>query len=334
MRRAVLTAVLTIAVLAPAAGWARTPHAATATTPGDPWESSNRLVFALNQRIDRALIYPLSRLTSALTPGPIGKAIHNFVVNLQETVVILNDLLQGRPGLAARSAFRLVVNSTIGGLGAVDVAKALGDPAHKNGFGDTLGRWGAGPGPYLVVPILGPSTVRDLFGSAVDDATEPLITVDFPYRTEVDITVSVVGGVNERAEVSKDLDALLAGAADPYATLRSSYLQSREAEIRGEKALPPLPDIEESTPPPSGPVAAPPPADATLPPPAAAPGPAATTPVPPAAATPETPPALPAQPAVGAPAPPAEVTAPRVAIPAPSPGPDSAAPQPAPTPQP
>ncbi|MDB5481972.1 MAG: VacJ family lipoprotein, partial [Caulobacteraceae bacterium] len=274
MRRTILPALLTIALLAPVAGWART-HGAAGGTPGDPWERTNRRIYAFNQRLDRALIVPMSRLTSGLTPGPLGKAIHNFVVNLHETVVILNDLLQARPGPAVRSAFRLVVNSTIGGLGAVDVAKALGDPAHKNGFGDTLGRWGATPGPYLVVPVLGPSTIRDLFGSAVDDATEPLITVDFPYRTEVDITVSIVGGLNERAEVGKELDALLAGAADPYATLRSSYLQAREAEIRGEKALPPLPDIEDGTPP-SGapqafpPVTAAPESPAGAPPPAAA----------------------------------------------------------------
>lgn len=297
MRRATLSAVLTITLLAPVAGLARTPHAA-AGTPGDPWERTNRRIFAFNQRLDRALIGPLSRLTSGLTPGPIGKAIHNFVVNLKETVVIVNDLLQARPGPAVRSAFRLVVNSTVGVLGVVDVAKALGDPAHKNGFGDTLGRWGAAPGPYLVVPVLGPSTVRDLFGSVVDDATVPIEEIDFPYRTEVDITVSIVSGLNERSEVGKDLDALLSGAADPYATLRSSYLQSREAEIRGEKALPPLPDIEDATPAPG----TPPPAETSAPP-AQAPPPAVAPPPP--AATPETPPQ-----------------------------PDGAAPQPAPTPRP
>ena len=286
---------MTIAALAPAAAWARLPHAAEGGTPGDPWEKFNRRVFAFNQRLDRALIVPLSRLTSGLTPGPIGRAIHNFVVNLHEPVVIVNDLLQARPGPAVRSAFRLVVNSTIGALGAIDVAKALGDPMHKNGFGDTLGRWGAGPGPYLVVPVLGPATVRDLFGSAVDDATEPIETIDFPYRTEVDITVSVLGGLNERTEVGKDLEALLSGAADPYATLRSSYLQSREAEIRGEKALPPLPDIEDATPPaapgpeatpnmtPAGEPTVPPAAEPTHPPPATAPP--ATAPPPPAPAS-------------------------------------------------
>jgi phospholipid-binding lipoprotein MlaA len=293
-----------IAALAPVAGLART-HPAPGATSDDPWERFNRRVFALNQRIDRAVVGPLSRLTSGLTPGPIGRAIHNFVVNLHEPVVIVNDLLQARPGPAVRSAFRLVVNSTIGALGAIDVAKALGDPVHKNGFGDTLGRWGASPGPYLVVPVLGPSTIRDLFGSAVDDATEPIQFISFPYRTEVDITVSIVGGLNERAEVGKELEALLAGAADPYATLRSSYLQAREAEIRGEKALPPLPDIEDATPPPGTPQA-----------------------FPPVTATPEAP-AGAATPAPGI-QPPSEATPAPAAAPAetPSPQPDSSAPQP------
>ena len=309
MRRALLTAVLAIAVLTPVAGWARTSHATVVTTPGDPWEISNRRVFALNQRLDKILIGPLSRLTSGLTPGPIGRAIHNFVVNLHEPVVILNDLLQARPDPAVRSAFRLLVNTTIGVLGAIDVAKAMGEPAHKNGFGDTLGRWGAGPGPYLVLPVLGPSTVRDLFGSGVDDATIPLQTIDFPYRTEVDITVSIVGGLNERTEVGKELDALLAGAADPYATLRSSYLQSREAEIRGEKALPPLPVIEDVAPPPASPPAAETPA-----PPEATASPALTpSPTAPPAAAPET-------------------TPPPTVAPEPPPGADAVTPESAPKP--
>jgi phospholipid-binding lipoprotein MlaA len=247
---------------------------ASAHAPGDPWERFNRRTFALNQILDRILIRPLSRLANGLTPGPIGKIVHNFVVNLNEPVVIVNDLLQIRPGPAVRSAFRLVVNTTAGGLGAFDVAKALGDPAHVNGFGDTLGRWGVHSGPYIVLPVFGPSSARDLFGMLVDDATLPIQSVNYPYRTEVDVTVAVVGGLNERASVDSDLKTLLAGAADPYATLRSSYLQSREAQIRGPKALPPLPDIE----------------DVPAPAPPANPAPPAQTPPPEAASPPPTPP--------------------------------------------
>jgi phospholipid-binding lipoprotein MlaA len=243
---------------------------------GDPWEGFNRRIFAFNQRFDRAVLLPLSRLIGGLTPGPIGRAVHNFVVNLKEPVVIVNDLLQARPLPAVKSAVRLVVNTTAGGLGAIDVAKAMGIPAHNNGFGDTLGRWGATPGPYLVVPVLGPATIRDLFGSTVDVATEPAQFISYPYRTWVDIGLSLIGGLNERQEVGKALDALLSGAADPYATLRSSYLQSRESEIRGEKTLPPMPEFEDETLPAETTPPAPgvPPAAVTPPaPPSAAPSP-------------------------------------------------------------
>jgi phospholipid-binding lipoprotein MlaA len=259
-------ALLILGLLAPAAA------AAGAHAPGDPWERFNRRIFAFNKVLDRFLIRPLSRLTNGLTPGPIGKIIHNFVVNLNEPVVIVNDLLQIRPGPAAHAVVRLVVNTTAGGLGAIDVAKALGDPAHVNGFGDTLGRWGLNAGPYIVLPVFGPSSVRDLFGMLVDDATLPNQSVNYPYRTEVDITVAVIGGLNERAGVDNDLTTLLAGAADPYATLRSSYLQSREAQIRGPKALPPLPQIDDAAPTTAPTVPAP------ESPPSAAPAPAAPTP--------------------------------------------------------
>ena len=258
MRRPIVCFLLLTSLSAPAAGWSHGTD--LGHTPGDPWERVNRRIYAFNETLDRILIRPLSKLTSGLTPGPIGKMIRNFLVNLNEPVVIANDLLQIRPGPAVRSAFRLVINTTIGGLGAVDVAKALGDPMHANGFGDTLGRWGVHPGPYLIVPVMGPFTVRDLFGTLVDDATLPFQSVNYPYRTEVDVTVNIIGGLNQRDEVASDLDTLLEGAADPYATLRSSYLQAREAQVHGDKGLPVLPDIEDET----APAAAPPP-DASAP---------------------------------------------------------------------
>jgi phospholipid-binding lipoprotein MlaA len=124
--------------------------------------------------------------------------------------------------------------------------------------------------------VMGPFTVRDLFGTLVDDATLPFQSVNYPYRTEVDITVNIIGGLNQRDEVARDLDTLLEGAADPYATLRSSYLQSREAQVHGAAALPALPDIEDA--PPTAPATAPSPSDSSLPDPTA--DPAAPEPVP------------------------------------------------------
>lgn len=240
-----------VGLAAPAVGLAKATH-----PPEDPWESFNRKSFAFSMRVDRTLIAPLSRFSAGLTPGPIGKAIHNIVVNLSEPVVMANDVVQARLRPAVKSAMRLVVNSTIGLLGAVDVAAKLGVPHHPNGFGDTLGRYGVKPGPYVYVPVLGPSTVRDLFGSGVDDFSNPIIAIRYPYRNEAYLTLQVVAALDERARAGPELRALLEGATDPYATLRSTYLQMREAEIRGQASLPSLPDI------PSAPAAMDPPVSA------------------------------------------------------------------------
>ena len=227
-------------LLGPAGAWAD----ASRHPPEDPFESLNRKSFAFSMALDRKLIAPLSRLSAGLTPGPLGRAIHNIVVNLSEPVVLINDLLQTHLRPAAKAGARLVVNSTIGLLGAVDVAARLGLRHHPNGFGDTLGHYGVKAGPYLYVPVLGPSSVRDLFGSAVDQFSNPLLSIRYPYKSEVYLGVAVFGGLDERARRGPELTALLSSAADPYATLRSTYLQAREAQIRGDASLPELPDIQ------------------------------------------------------------------------------------------
>ena len=216
--------------------------AAPARNP-DPFERFNRGNFALNARLDRFLIRPLSRVSSGLTPGPIGHAIQNVLRTLNEPVVILNDLLQLRPARAAKTAGRLFVNVTIGLLGTVDVAKKLGAPYHPNGFGDTLGHYGVEPGPYLYLPVLGPSDVRDLFGGGVDAVSSPIFFVRYAYKNDVLLTLNIVGGLNERATVDDELQTLLSDATDPYATLRSTYLQARQGEIDGGETPSALPDI-------------------------------------------------------------------------------------------
>lgn len=225
-----------------AAGSANANATALARNP-DPYERFNRGNYALNARLDKFLIRPLSRLSSGLTPGPIGLAIQNVLRTLNEPVVILNDLLQLRPARAAKTAGRLFVNVTVGLLGTVDVAKKLGAPYHPNGFGDTLGRYGVKPGPYLYLPVLGPSDVRDLFGGGVDIVSTPIFFVRYAYKNDVLLTLNVVGGLNQRATVDDELKALLSDAADPYATLRSTYLQARQGEIDGGQTPSALPDI-------------------------------------------------------------------------------------------
>jgi phospholipid-binding lipoprotein MlaA len=214
------------------------------SSPEDPYESFNRKSFAFSLKLDRSVVGPIARVSAGLTPAPVVKALHNILVNLSEPVVILNDLLQFRPLRAVKATTRLAVNSTFGLVGALDVA-AKGGIAHEdNGFGDTLGRYGVKPGPYLFVPLLGPSDFRDLIGRGVDEVSTPLFFVAFPYDTEVNGLLPVIGGLDQRAAAGPQIKALLSDAADPYATLRSTYLQSREANIRGDTGLPPLPDID------------------------------------------------------------------------------------------
>jgi phospholipid-binding lipoprotein MlaA len=230
-------AIACVIALAPAAAQAQ-------RTPGDPYEKLNRKSFAFSMKLDHNIIGPLAKLSRGLTPGPLVRVIHNIIVNLSEPQVIINDLLQLRPQRAIEATTRVIVNSTFGLAGAIDVAAGAGLRYHPNGFGDTLGHYGVKTGPYLYIPILGPSDVRDIAGSGVDQVSSPIVWIDFPYRTPINLSLGIAGGLQQRAAAGPQLEALLTSAADPYATLRSTYLQAREAQIRGETALPPLPDIE------------------------------------------------------------------------------------------
>ncbi len=230
---------LALATLALAIGL---PHAALASRE-DPFESFNRKSFAFSLRLDRYIVGPLAKVSTGLIPAPLGRVIHNIIVNLSEPQAIVNDVLQLRAERAVKDTTRLAVNTTFGLLGAIDVAGGAGIRHEPNGFGDTLGRYGVKTGPYLFVPVLGPSDFRDLVGSAVDQISSPMVWVKFPYRTPITISLGLAGGLEQRAGAGPQLQALLSGAADPYATLRSTYLQARAAEVRGETALPPLPDI-------------------------------------------------------------------------------------------
>lgn len=180
------------------------------------------------------MIRPLSWVYRKLTPGPIGRGIHNVLVNLSEPVVIVNDLLQLRFKQAGLSATRLVTNSTIGLLGLLDAAGHAGIPHHDNGFGVTLGRYGVSSGPYLYVPLVGPSTVRDLTGGVVDFMSNPARWATYAYRTQIGTSQLAVGGLDTRVFSEDQLDALLSGAVDPYATLRSVYLQNKQGQVDGD----------------------------------------------------------------------------------------------------
>ncbi len=291
---AVVTGALALSLAAPAL--------AAPTHNPDPWEKFNRKSFAFSQAIDKALFRPLAMAYVHVVPGPVRDGIHNVLSNLNEPVVAMNDILQGRFKRAVTTTARLAVNTTIGVGGVFDVASKLGAPHHDNGFDVTLGRLHVGAGPYVYIPILGPATVRVLVGTGVDSLSDPLHWTRYPDQTTINIVRPVVGGVDTRARVDDQLQALLSDATDPYATLRSVYLQNEESQVQdGQPAADqPLPDFGDPTP--SGtatPVTPPAPAASA---PAATPAAPAATPQNGMTPAPTTAPPAPAEPASPAPA--------------------------------
>jgi len=218
--------------------------AAASATPGDPMERFNRRMFGGGQGFDRALIQPLVRGYQRLVPAPIRRAVHNLLQNADEPLVAANDLLQARFAPAAKSTARFVANTTVGIGGLFDPATPAGLPHHDNDFGVTLGRYGFGPGAYLFVPVVGPTTVRDAVGAGVDYVLDPLSWLRFRNAKTVGAVRTTLSLADARLEAEEDLRALEASAADPYATLRSAYLQSRAFEIKGPGSeLDALPDL-------------------------------------------------------------------------------------------
>ncbi|WCM25652.1 VacJ family lipoprotein [Sphingomonas sp. QA11] len=197
-------------------------------------ENFNRKMFSAFQKTDRKFVRPAAMAYKHVVPKLVRSGLRNALSNLNEPIVFLNDLLQLKPGRAVKTLVRFLANSTIGIGGLVDVAKtpAVRLPHHDNGFGNTLAYYGVGPGPYLFLPFVGPTTLRDLIGGQGDGFVLP-IAVGRPFdRWQFQVPRGIVSALDQRAESDADMKALLDGAIDPYATLRSVYLQNRTAEIR------------------------------------------------------------------------------------------------------
>lgn len=200
---------------------------------GDPLEGFNRRMFRGQQSFDRRFFRPVALGYKHALPRPARSGIRNFFSNLGEPIVFLNYLLQLKPGKAAETFGRFVLNSTLGVGGLFDIAKSpdINLPHRPNGLGNTLARYGVKSGPYLFLPFVGPTTLRDLAGGQADGLVLPL-AVGSPFdRLEYQIPRGVLTGLDRRAEADDDLQALFDGAVDPYATLRSVYLQNRQGEI-------------------------------------------------------------------------------------------------------
>lgn len=204
---------------------------------GDPLEPFNRAMFGAHEAFDHAVLRPAAMGYKHVVPKPVRSGIRNFLSNLTEPIVFLNDLLQLKPGRAIKTFGRFVFNSTLGLGGVLDIAKLPGLklPHHDNSFGDTLAFYGVGPGPYLFLPFVGPTDLRDFLAGQPENLVLPL-AVGHPFdQAKYQIPKAVVGGLDQRAEADQDLQALFSTAVDPYATLRSVYLQNRIGEVQALK---------------------------------------------------------------------------------------------------
>ncbi len=195
----------------------------------DPVEQANRAVFGVNQYFDRHVLKPIAGGYRENAPGGLQRGLSNVLSNLKEPSVALNDLLQGNPARALSTVWRFAVNTTAGALGILDVAADLGLERHEADFGQTLGVWGLGTGPYLTLPLLGPSTLRDAAGTVVGTVINPLLLG--PAQP----AVTVGQALDQRVQAHEQLQALESSAVDYYAALRSAYVQRRKALVADGK---------------------------------------------------------------------------------------------------
>jgi phospholipid-binding lipoprotein MlaA len=200
----------------------------------DPLEGVNRVVFGFNVVVDRLVFEPAARIYHAVVPPPVRIAVTNVLNNLATPVILTNDILQGNSEAAANTIKRFMVNTTLGLGGIFDHATGLGEPRHREDFGQTLGTWGIDGSPYIVLPLLGPSNPRDVVGMVGDAAVNPLTWVlyDAPlWQRSIPLGTEVVTG---REQILDDFDTLRKNSPDLYASVRDLYAQKRQAEIAND----------------------------------------------------------------------------------------------------
>lgn len=224
---------------------ATTNDETSSSTVYDPFEGWNRGVYAFNEEVDKAVLGPVAKGYRAITNEPVRQGVSNFLTNLNQPVVFANTVLQGKPLAALDTATRFFVNSTIGIGGVFDPATPLDVPKHNEDFGQTLGVWGVPNGPYLVLPIMGPSNLRDTVGLGGDAALNPINYAQFEGDTEFTIATGVAGAIAARERLIEQIDALRE-QPEPYIFLRRNYTQQRAAAIRdGREQEDPFKDLPE-----------------------------------------------------------------------------------------
>jgi len=202
----------------------------------DPWEKTNRDIFDFDVRMDHAVARPIAKGYRAAVPEPVRDSIHNALTNLNSPVVLANDVLQGDGDKAVNTAGRIVINSTVGIGGLIDVASKIGIPGHENDFGITLGKSGIAEGSYLVLPFAGPKPPRDLLGTVVDQAFDPLTYIRFHGKDTWMVVKFGVAIVDSRTSQLDAIESIERSSIDFYATSRNLYRQSRNAQINDGKA--------------------------------------------------------------------------------------------------
>jgi phospholipid-binding lipoprotein MlaA len=204
----------------------------------DPLEPMNRSFFDFNQRLDRHVVLPTANFYNENVPLPVRRGTHNFLSNLGGPVTVANDILQTHFGNAGKAAARFVLNSTIGVAGIFDVATGWGLPARDRDFGETLGTYGVPQGPYLMLPVRGPTAVRDLGGDYVDGFFSPLYywNVRYTGRQYVGLARFALAAVDNRAANIVTYRDIERASVDFYATVRDLYRQRRQHAVEDSNA--------------------------------------------------------------------------------------------------
>ena len=238
------------------ASLALTACATAPAAPGDiadPYEGFNRQIFAFNNGVDKYAISPAATVYKTVTPSFARDRAGDFLRNLRAPVTLANDVLQAEPSRAGNTVARFTLNTTVGLIGLWDAADHFGIAHHSEDFGQTLAVWGIESGPFLVMPILGPTTPRDLFGSGVDRALDPLTWAEIDNDEDTDVAVragmGIIGALNARVRFDEQIDTLNA-QPEPYVALRRLYSSQRQAAIANGRvneadAYEDLPDFDE-----------------------------------------------------------------------------------------
>ena len=194
----------------------------------DPWESMNRSVYNFNEVLDDIALKPAAKAYTAVLPSPVRTGIHNFLGNLGDVWSMVNSALQLKGQATFETFVRINVNTLLGLGGVLDVATEMRLEKRKEDFGQTLGHWGVKPGPYIVLPIFGPSTLRDTLATPLDIKADLVQQFNDPATRNV---LSATRVMDVRSGLLQSLDVIKAAALDPYTFVRDGYLQKRENDV-------------------------------------------------------------------------------------------------------